>query len=69
MRFILLLMLLSTFIVTSKGRSIIDPIGGGSSATVNSDQGPGTDPDGRNAAVNARTGITPDAGPRMDPDG
>jgi hypothetical protein len=69
MRFILLLMLLSTFIVTTKGRSILDPIGGGSSVTVNSDQGPGTDPDGRNAAVNGGTGITPDAGPRIDPEG
>ena len=65
MRFILLLMLLTTFVVTSKGRSILDPIGGGSSVTVNSDQGPGTDPDGRNAVG----GITSDAGPRMDPDG
>jgi len=65
MRFILLLMLLGTLIVTTKGRSILDPIGGGTSVTVNSDQGPGTDPDGRNTSV----GITPDAGPRIDPEG
>jgi hypothetical protein len=69
MRFILFLMLLGTFIVTSKGGSFIDPIGGGLGVRVSSDQGGATDPDGRNAAVNRRPGITSDAGPRMDPDG
>jgi len=69
MRFILFLTLLGAFIVTTKGGSFIDPIGGGLAVKVSSDQGPGIDPDGRNAAVNRRPGVTPDAGPRMDPDG
>jgi len=32
-----------------------------------SDQGPATDPDGRTHATD--TGVTPDAGPRIDPEG
>jgi len=68
MRFILFLALLSTLIVTTRGRSILDPIGG-SSLTVNSDQGPAIDPNGRYTTVDGGTGITPDAGPRMDPEG
>ncbi|HSY47901.1 MAG TPA: hypothetical protein VLC46_03740 [Thermoanaerobaculia bacterium] len=69
MRFILFLTLLSTFIVTTRGRSIIDPIGGSLRVRVSSDQGGGTDPDGRNRSVNGSTSVTPDAGPRIDPEG
>jgi hypothetical protein len=58
MRLALLLILLSTFIVTTDGRSILDPIGGSTSVSV--DSGGGIDPNG---------GATADAGPRIDPEG
>jgi hypothetical protein len=45
MRLILLLMLLSTFIVTARGGSGMDP-NGGATTRLTSDQGGGTDPDG-----------------------
>jgi hypothetical protein len=58
MRLILLLILLSTFIVTTEGRSILDPIGGTQGVTVNS--GGGMDPNG---------GATSDTGACIDPNG
>jgi len=39
---------------------------GGHGMTATSDQGGGLDPDGR---THASTGVTPDAGPRIDPEG
>jgi hypothetical protein len=65
MRFILFLTLMTGFIISSNHGSFITR-----HITVTSDQGGGTDPDGRNTTVNnGGTGVTPDAGPRMDPDG
>ncbi|MGH7484116.1 MAG: hypothetical protein ACRD3J_31800 [Thermoanaerobaculia bacterium] len=58
MRLTLLLILLSTFIVTTNGRSILDPIGGPPGVTA--DSGGGMDPNG---------GATTDAGSAMDPNG
>ena len=48
-------------VIALEGPGICPHGGHGMSAT--SDQGPGTDPDGRTRAV------TPDAGPRIDPEG
>lgn len=68
MRFILFLMLMSAFIITSNSGTSIDPSGFARHTMVSSDQGPGTDPDGLNGVVGG-TGVTPDAGPRIDPEG
>lgn len=65
MRFILFLMLMSSFIIKTNSGTSIDPNGFGHQTTVNSDQGGGLDPDG----LNGGTGVTPDAGPRIDPEG
>ena len=61
MRFILFLTLMTGFIISSHPGSFITR-----HVTVTSDQGSGTDPDGRNTTG---TGVTPDAGPRIDPEG
>jgi hypothetical protein len=58
MRLTLLLILLSTFIVSSNAGVIIDPNGRPQGVTV--DGGGGMDPNG---------GDTTDAGPRIDPEG
>jgi hypothetical protein len=58
MRLALFLILLSTFIVTTDGRSILDPIGGTTGVTV--DSGGGMDPNG---------GASADSGARIDPNG
>jgi hypothetical protein len=52
-------------VIALEGPGICPHGGHGSSAT--SDQGGGLDPDGRTHA--ADTGVTPDAGPRIDPEG
>jgi hypothetical protein len=64
MRFILFLMLMTGFIISSNHGSFITR-----HVTVTSDQGGGTDPDGLNATGTGGTGVTPDAGPRIDPEG
>jgi hypothetical protein len=64
MRFILFLTLMTGFIISSNPGSFITR-----HVTVTSDQGTDTDPGGLNTTVNGGTGVTPDAGPRMDPDG
>ncbi len=64
MRFILFLTLMTGFIISSNPGSFITR-----HVTVTSDQGAGTDPDGRNTTVTGGTGVTPDAGPRIDPEG
>jgi hypothetical protein len=58
MRLTLLLILLSTFIVITDGRSIVDPIGG--SSVVSADSGGGIDPNGV---------ATVDGGVCIDPNG
>jgi len=63
MRFILFLTLLTGFISSSNHGSFITR-----HVTVTSDQGGGLDPDGLTTTT-AGTGVTPDAGPRIDPEG
>ena len=64
MRFILFLTLMTGFIISSNHGSFITR-----HVMVALDQGPGIDPDGLNTAGNGGTGVTPDAGPRIDPEG
>ncbi len=64
MRLILFLSLMAGFIITSNSGTSIDPSGFARHLVVNSDQGTSLDPDGHNG-----TGVTPDAGPRIDPEG
>jgi hypothetical protein len=64
MRFILFLTLMTGFIISSSHGLFLTR-----HVVVTSDQGTGTDPDGRNTTVNGGTGVTPDAGPRIDPEG
>ncbi|HEX7678560.1 MAG TPA: hypothetical protein VF713_10580 [Thermoanaerobaculia bacterium] len=64
MRFILFLTLMTGFIISSHPGSFITR-----HVTVTSDQGPGTDPDGLTTTGTGGTGVTPDAGPRIDPEG
>ena len=63
MRFILFLTLMTGFIIISNHGSFITR-----HVTVTSDQGGGLDPDGLTTTT-AGTGVTPDAGPRIDPEG
>ncbi|HXA19287.1 MAG TPA: hypothetical protein VN380_20015 [Thermoanaerobaculia bacterium] len=64
MRFILFLTLMTGFIISGNHSSFITR-----HMVVISDQGPGIDPDGRNTTGTGGTGVTPDAGPRIDPEG
>ena len=64
MRFILFLTLLTGFISSSNHGSFITR-----HVTVTSDQGGGLDPDGLTTTSTGGTGVTPDAGPRIDPEG
>jgi hypothetical protein len=68
MRLILFLTFMTGFIIISNSGTSIDPSGFARHAMVNADQGGGTDPDGLNGVVNGG-GVTPDAGPRIDPEG
>jgi hypothetical protein len=68
MRFILFLTFMTGFIIIINSGTSLDPSGFAGHIVVNSDQGPGTDPDGNHVTGNG-TGVTPDAGPRIDPEG
>jgi hypothetical protein len=62
MRLILLLILLSTFVITTEGRSILDPIGG-----ATADSGPAIDPNGGKPRLSRHANS--DQGPTVDPNG
>jgi hypothetical protein len=64
MRFILFLTLMTGFIISSNPGSLITQ-----HVMVTSEQGGGLDPDGRTTTSTGGTGVTPDAGPRIDPEG
>jgi hypothetical protein len=68
MRFILFLTFVAGFTIISNSGTSIDPNGLARQLVVNSDQGPATDPDGNHVTGNG-TGVTPDAGIRIDPEG
>jgi hypothetical protein len=68
MRFILFLTFMASFIIISNSGTSLDPSGFASRTTVNSDQGPATDPDGNHVTGND-PGVAPDAGIRIDPEG
>ena len=68
MRFILFLTFMTGFIIISNSGTSIDPSGFAGQTVVNSDQGPGIDPDG-NHVTGTGPGVTPDAGIRIDPEG
>ncbi len=64
MRLILFLMLLTSMVITAKYGASIDPNGSGR-RTIVTTEGPILDPNG----TSHESGVVPDAGPRMDPDG
>jgi hypothetical protein len=68
MRFILFLTFMTGFMIISNSGTSLDPNGFARHLVVSSDQGGGTDPDGNHVTGND-PGVTPDAGPRIDPEG